>query len=130
MDTLEDGVEVTHKTVEVLQTVLTEETLEYFTAPYTETTERAGRRLLEIGPLLYSNPRDALHISLWEALAAMYPNVQNDEAYTRSLFRAGTWELAKMVTSELTWNDLYACIKNANPLCANISKSPKIVPIH
>jgi hypothetical protein len=130
MDTLEDGVEVTHKTVEVLQTVLTEETLEYFTAPYTETTERAGRRLLEIGPLLYSNPRDALHISLWEALAAMYPNVQNDEAYTRSLFRAGTWELAKMVTSELTWKDLYACIKNANPLCANISKSPKIVPIH
>ena len=130
MDTLEDGVEVTHKTVEVLQTLLTEETLEYFTAPYTETTERAGRRILEIGPLLYSNPRDALHTSLWEALAAMDPEIENDEDYTRSLFRTGTWELAKMVTSELTWNDFYAAVKNANPDYASFSKGPKIVPIH
>ncbi len=130
MDTLEDGIEATQKAVEVLQTLLNEETLEYFTAPYSQTTKRAGRRMLEIGPLLYSSPRDALHISLWEALAAIHPKIQKDEAYARSLFRSGTWELARMVTSETTWSDLREAVRTEIPQHGPGSNCARVVPIN
>ncbi len=110
MGTLEDGIEAMQQAVEVFQAILNEETLEYFTEQYTQTTERAARRILEIGPLLYSRPLDALHISLWETLAAMDPKTQNNEAYTQSLFRGGTWALTKAVTRETTWDELEVAV--------------------
>ncbi|MBB5060979.1 hypothetical protein HDF16_005715 [Granulicella aggregans] len=130
MDTLEDGISATQKAVQVLQTILIEETLEYFTAPYTETTIRAGRRMLEIGPLLYSRPHDALHISLWEALAAMHPKMQNNEAYARGLFRAGTWEVAMIVTRGTTWDDLEAAVIDAHQEPESPPNRPRVVPFH
>ncbi|MBB5060707.1 hypothetical protein HDF16_005443 [Granulicella aggregans] len=130
MDTLEDGIAATQKAVEVLQSILIEETLEYFTAPYSQTTTRAGRRMLDIGPLLYSQPRDALQISLWEALGAMYPKMHNDEAYARSLFRDGAWELAMFVTIEMTWTDFDAAVMGKIPERELTSTRPRVVPIH
>jgi hypothetical protein len=130
MDTLADGMEAMREAIDVLQMLLNEETLEYFTAPYTQTTQRAGRRMLEIGPLLYSRPFDALHISLWETLAAMHPEIEGDEAYARSLFRGATWELTKTVKLETTWDELEATV-----VCEMLehrvpSNGSRVVPIH
>ena len=125
MYTLGDGIEATQKAAEVLQTILDEETLEYFTGPQNEATERAGRRMLEIGPLLYSNPRDALHISLWEGLAAIHPRIQFDEEYARSLFRPGTWELTTIVTAETTWDELEDAVWDEIPESRTRSKGSR-----
>ena len=129
MDTLEDGIAATQKAVEVLQSILIDETLEFFTTPYRQTTTRAGRRMLDIGPLLYSSPRDALQISLWESLGAIDPKVQNDEVYARSLFRNGAWELAMFVTIEMTWDDFEAAVTGQTPKHDGSLNRPRVVPI-
>ena len=129
MDTLEYGIAATQKAVEVLQAILIEETLEFFTASYSQTTTRAGRRMLDIGPLLYSKPRDALQISLWEALGAMYPTMHNDEAYARSLFRDGAWELAMFVTIEMIWADFEAAVTGQTPKREGTPNRSRVVPI-
>jgi hypothetical protein len=87
MTTLTRAIDSLQKAEAVLQEVADDMTVEWFTAPDGADLKRAGRWMLEIGPLLYDTPRDFLQICLWENLTAMHPDVAQDRAKLKSLFQ-------------------------------------------
>jgi hypothetical protein len=120
MPTIPDAMIALEATEILLQDILNEETLEFFTGETGPLPDQAGRRLLAIGRLLYDRPRDCLQISLWELLAAMYPDVWRNGASPESLFRPGAWALSESVTMETTWDEFEAAVRR---MCEPISSS-------
>lgn len=101
--------------VEILQEILDEVTLEYFAAPRSDRSHAAGSRMCAIGQLLYDEPRDFLHISLWERLIALYPEVARDEDKVLKLVRPKARDFAASIHSETTWQEFEAGVETLAP---------------
>lgn len=120
MKTIPDALETLEATEILLQEILNDETVEFFTGETGPMPVRAGLRMLAIGRLLYDRPRDCLQISLWELLAGMRRHAYDNSPSLESLFRPGAWALAESVTMETTWDDFVSAVRRTNILLIDL----------
>jgi hypothetical protein len=96
------------KAHKILETVLDEVTLEYFTGEDGERRERAAKRMLEIGPLLWESPKDLVHVCVYEQIGERHPEVYRDNPDDPDMdryLRADADRLAETVTEDTTWKE-------------------------
>lgn len=110
MPILPDVNQTVEKALEILQEVLVEATLAYFTEPYGAATELAGTRMVEVGRLLYDGPYHFIYNSLWEHLGILHPEAAGDDERLTSLVRHEARGLADMVTDKTTWDEFEAAM--------------------
>ena len=129
MTTLTGAVDSLERAEEVLQEIADEMTVGWFTEPESTDRIRAGRWMLNIGPLLYDTPRDFLHICLWERVTALHPDAAHDAAKLEALFRPDAWLVADGVRERTTWDEFEAAVTGEAALIVK-PKGAAVVPIH
>ena len=129
LTTISRSIDAIQAAEEVLQEILTDLTLEWFTAPREAVLGKTGRRILDVGILLYDKPHDFLHICLWEALEASHPETNEDVLRLRALFRSETWNVAEAVHEDTKWDQFESFVMDGVPAGSIPPRGAKVISI-
>jgi hypothetical protein len=114
--TVTEARELYDKTHRILESVLDEVTMEYFTDESNARTVQAATRMLEIAPLFWKTPKDFLRACLYEPLYDEHPETGDDGLDFESLLRADAYRISENTTEKTTWTEFAKAIAQSGVL--------------
>jgi hypothetical protein len=109
--TVSEANEIFDRTHKILELVLDEVTMEYFTNESSIRTVQAANRMLEIAPLIWKTPKDFLRVCLYEPLYEDNPQTGDDGLDFELLFRADAFRISENITEKTTWTEFAKAIR-------------------
>jgi hypothetical protein len=114
--TVSEATEVYEKAHKILESILDEVTMRYFTDENSTRTIQAANRMLEIAPVIWKTPHDFLRVCLYEPLYEKHPQTEEDSFDIESLLRADAYRVSEHTTEKTTWTEFARAIEQSNVL--------------